>query len=265
MPKNTDVVKADENTALARPDFIHTGDRTGTEHITRDDVQMPRLALAQSLSPELDEKHARYIEDLKLGHLFNSLTGENFKGGPVEFHIVKAGSPRWVEFTPRDQGGGVKDPNVPPGDKRTEFTKDPTTGMSIPPIATKFYDFVVLLLPWDAVDPMSRFIALSFKSTGLKVAKQLNALIQFRNAPIYEGKYVVTSVDEQNAKGKFKNFQIKNAGWAASAEQVAALKAMYDNLKDTSVVIDRSDADLPDDPGIPPDGEGDTTFDPNAM
>lgn len=248
---STDLTTVD-TTALARPDFIKKS-KEGTEHITRDDIQMPRLALAQSLTPQLDPSSPLYIESLKLGDMFNSVTGENYGAGPLEFFVLRGDPPRWVEFIPREQGGGIKDPNVPFNDPRTQWGAGGET-----PTATKFYDFIALLLPWNADDPMSRFIALSFKSSGIKVAKALNTLIQNRSAALYAGKYTIRSVDEKSAKGKFKNYQIKNAGWSESPEQLDILKQLADNLKDRQINVDRANADMPD--SHEDDGTGDPTF-----
>lgn len=212
-----------------RPDFIETG-RTGTEHLTRDDIQMPRMGLAQQMSPELVEGDAKYIDGLKIGMLFNNLTQQVYGVGPLHFCILRADPPRGVEFYPRTEGGGIKDPNVPLNDPRMQFGPN-----GEPPVATKFYDFIVMLLPSREV------IALSFKSTGLKVAKQLNGLISLRNAPLYAGKYEIMTTMTSNTKGRFAVFQVKNAKWVEDKETYDYAKAAFNNLADKVIIIDRND------------------------
>lgn len=205
MAKNNEVAKVTEDTeAVARPDWI-TGPATGTEHITNADVAMPRLGLAQRMSPELDTSDPKYVEGLRNGDMFNTLTHEVYGKGPILFTILRADPPRGVEFNPLDEGGGVKDPNVPLDDPRMHFGPNGEK-----PIATKFYDYIVLLDPLAGGDITSRIVGLSFKSTGLKTARELNGLIKLRNAPIHAGVYALTTKEAQNQYGKFFVFAVAN-------------------------------------------------------
>jgi hypothetical protein len=196
MAKNDALTKKPDSDVTV-PDFLQDYVGKGLEHIQREDLQLPRLALAQGLSPQIDKDAPEYIEGLSLGDAFNSETGQVLGRGPWEIAIIRADPPRYVEFIPRDEGGGVKDPNVPPGDPRTEFTQD-EDGNAVPPKATKFYDFLAVFLD------NREMIALSFKSTGLKVARHLNTLMKLRqNIPMFMGKYSVRALMAQNSKGKF--------------------------------------------------------------
>jgi hypothetical protein len=247
--KSTDLATTG-STELARPSFLPTHDLRGTEHITKDDLQMPKLGLAQALSPQVQKTEPQYIAGLQVGQLFNNLTKHNYGEGPLEFTIIRADPPRFVEFIPRSEGGGVKDVNVPPNDPRTKFRTD-EAGKTIPPVATKFYDFVLLLLPTR--EP----IALSLKSTGLKVARQLNALMKLRNAPSFAGKYVMTTGTSKNAKGVFAVYQVQNAGWV-DEDTFNFCSQMYEAFKDKTLIIDReSDIHVP--------AGDDTDFDTSKM
>jgi len=258
--KSTDIAKRDEmGMTTSRPDFLKEGAR-GTEHIRREDLQMPRLGLAQSTSWQLDSAKPEYIEDLKLGQFYNDLTRKVYGPGPLEFTVVRADPPRWIEFYPRSEGGGVKDMNVPPNDPRTQFERD-DSGTSIPPKATKFYDFIIALLP------SRELIALSFKMTGLKAATQLNGLLKMRNADSFAGKYTLTAGQKTNAKGTFKVHVIKNSetvdeatsepGWV-SKDVYAWAEQVHEGLKDKNIIIDRAH--------VEGEGEGgDASFDPGNM
>lgn len=214
--------KADTSTALARPDWI-TGPATGTEHITQADVVMPRIGIAQKLSPELDEENPRYVPGLKNGDMFNSLTHEVYGKGPLTFAILRADAPRGVEFNPLEAGGGVKDPNVALDDPRMQFGPNGEK-----PIATKFYDFIVLLDPQAGGDVLSRIVGLSFKSTGIKAARELNGLIKLRSAPIHAGIYTLVTTEASNKYGKFYVPKVSNAGWVS--------RDVYDQLTPMAAV-----------------------------
>lgn len=243
--------------SLERPAFLQGEDSRGTSHLTKDDIQMPRLALAQSLTPQVADAK----EGFTTGVLFNSLTEEILGKGPLEFTVVRADAPRYIEFIPRDEGGGIRDYNVAPTDPRTQFTKDPETGKSIPPIATKFYDYIILMLPATPENFMDKIIALSLKSSGLKVAKTLNGLMRLRNAASFAGKYVLTTEMTQNAKGKFAIYKVKNAGWVDEPTYHLA-EQVYETLKDREIKIDRDEN--PDD-ADPEAAAGSTDFNPHQM
>lgn len=233
---------------LEKPSFAEKGDISGTEDIGRDDITLPRLTLAQSLSPELDEmKPGSYIEGLKLGDMFNTLTREVYGKGPLSVCVLRLSRPRWVEFIPRERGGGIKDPNVPPNDPRAQF--GPNGEM---PLATKFYDFIISLLPINVENPMERIVSMSLKSTQLKIARQWNGLIKMRNKPVYYGNYTIMSVDEQNTKGKYKNFAVRNAGEVKDKADYEVRKSLYEALRVLDVTIDMTSETNDSDVSFPP-------------
>lgn len=225
------------------PDYITKGDRRGIEDIGKADMLMPRLALAQALSPEVTEGDPNRIEGLKVGDLFNSLNGTIYGGRqPVFFQLVRKDKPRAMEFRPIDEGGGVIDPDVPLNDPRLKWGED---GQK--PQATLFRDYLALILPTNEL------IALSFKSSGIKVAKALNGKVAIRNRPIFAGIYAIWTDIELKPK-PHQVFKVDNAGWA-SPEQLKIGEQMFDNVKDFDMAssIDRSTTHGPDD------------FDPEAL
>lgn len=263
--QTAELVPAEESQALAvaesqalgqtaRPDFLEGVDDS-TAHIGREDIKMPRICIAQGLSPQIVEGDPKYIPGLQLGMLFNDLSKQIYGKGPIDFVVVASAPPRWIEFNPRDAGGGVKDMDVLPGDPRTKFRKDEVTGKSIPPIATMFYDYVILLLP--TLEP----VGLSLKSTGLKAARSLNGLIKLRSAPLYAGRYTMTVGRETNPKGTYGVYTFDNSktmdaqasmpGWP-SKDVYDKAKAAYLSLKGKTINVEREPGD-------------DDTFDPDSM
>lgn len=233
-----------------RPETAKKGDMTGRETIGRDDIQMPRLALSQALSPQLTEGNEKLIPGLKVGELFNDLTGEIYGKGPLYFAIIRRDRARGVQFAPIEEGGGVIDPDVPLDDPRMQFTT--VDGKRVKPVATKFYDFIIVLLGGNNVKPMTP-IALSFKGGGLKVAKQLAGLIQMRDAALFKGIYEVHVEIKQQPKPHYV-YVVKNAGWAGPQIE-GQLEEMFNVFKDKPLDISRepgADDDIPFDvPGQP--------------
>lgn len=215
------------------PAYIKDG-REGLETITKQDMLLPRLALAQALSPQVTDGDPNRVEGLKVGDLFNSLNNSIY-GREVHVQILRKDAPRAMEFRPVDDGGGVLDPNVPLNDPRLKWGADGEK-----PVATLFRDYIAVLLP------SRELISLSFKSSGIKVAKALNGLIAMRNKPIYAGRYVITTGVELKPK-PHQVFRVQNAGWVEEQDAILG-EQMYLAVKDLDVQVDRATPGTGDDP-----------------
>lgn len=232
MAKETGLVKKGD-VGLTVPEHLdkYKKDTRGTEHLEKKDVKMPRLSIAQKMSAQIESSSTKYIEDLEFLDLFNDLTGEIYRERPLQFTIIKADPPRAIEFVPMDEGGGIRDFNVPMSDARTQWHGNER------PLATVFYDYVLALLP--SREP----IVLSLKSTNLKTARQLNGLMKLRGLPCFTGLYELTVTKEANDKGQtWGTYTIRNAGFV-DAETAAWGEEAYEGLKDKAIEIDREPED----------------------
>jgi hypothetical protein len=217
--------------AASRPAWLTEEKITGLDHIGADDMEMPRLAVAQLTSKQILKGHELYIQGLEFGQYFNSVTGEVYGEGALTFSVLRADPPRAIEFTPIDEGGGVVDMDVPLDDSRLDFTVD-GDGKKQKPVATKFYDFIIML--W----PTKEIIALSFKSSGLRVAKKLNFLMRQRSGPPWVGVYSLKAVQKTDAKGTYAIHVLDNHenGWV-NDEQRSIAKDASDGLANKKVKI----------------------------
>jgi len=201
----------------------------GMESMEREDLQIPRLCLAQGLSPQLVKSKPEYIEGLTMGDAFNDITQEIYGQGPWEMAVIRRDPPRYVQFRPREEGGGVIDPRVPANDPRTQFGPKGEK-----PVATKFYDYIVVFLE------TKEMIALSFKSTGVKVAKKFNTLMKLRGPiPMFMGKYQFSTILVDGPKGSYAQLQITNAGFVTDEKTLSFLAEQFDAVKDKPVQFDR--------------------------
>lgn len=244
--KKTGLATTGGEVALARPSWLPDSE-VGTEHIGKEDISPPRLTVAQSLHDETREGTPRYIEGLKEAMMFNNMSREIY-GNELDIVIVRADPPRYIEFHPRDQGGGVKEMNVPPNDPRTRFQDGK------PPVAQKFYDYLCIIYPFNAENIGDQLVSLSFKSTGLKVATRLNYLIKMRRAPLFAGLYRLRSGMTSNKKGTFAEITVArspiNNGWVSKEEpedgsapiEVELLAGMFEGLKTAAITYDREDS-----------------------
>lgn len=266
--------------ALAeRRSFIDATDKTGTEDITANDIQLPRLAIAQGLSPQMIPGDSRHIPGLQMFELFNDLTGTRYGQGPLYFIPLRR-EVRYIEFEPRVKGqqggGGVIDLNVPPNDPRTFWTwstpelKAQGKKADVPPRATKFTEFVVLLLRPDGQPEMIMLSIAEKNKHNTRAAKRLTSFIKQQamrganSAPIYGCQYTVESKAEKFTEGTAGIFVINQAGrlddprqddasWKRSAALFNFAKEAAASLAGKTIVVQREP------------GDEDVDFDPEAL
>jgi hypothetical protein len=245
----SEIAKAETQAISKRESFIAEGDVTGTEGITADELRLPRLSIAQGLSDQIIKGSSKYIKGLELTEMFNDLSGENYHNGPIEFVVAKRDVKR-IEFIPRSEGGGVRDLDVPPNDPRCQWTVE--DGKKVPPKATKFTEFVILMLKEDAAPEP---IMLSIKDTNKwnrQAAGDLSSWIKFARKPIYAGLYRISSKAEKNSKGTFgipvvekvtllDNPDVDDATWEKNRIIYEYAKAFSKELEGKKIVVERED------------------------
>lgn len=201
-------VDADEFAAYAN---------AGRENVTTRDMIIPRLAILQKLSPQIDKKNggAQFIEGAEVGDIVDVTTGDLFKEGlhflPCYFIT------QWLEWAPRKSGKGLiathDDDKVLQGctqnDKKQWVNK---AGNYIAQTA-QFYG---LNLSVEGV-PRPSFIPMA--SSQLKAARKWNTLagseLLTRKdgssfiAPLFYRTYELTSGEESNSEGDWM-------GWVVS-------------------------------------------------
>lgn len=243
----TDLVTFGDITGtLERPKALDPNDRSGTEDIGTNDIRLPRLSIAQGLSPQMTPGDGQYIESLKVFDMFNDLTSEVYGKGPLTFVPVRR-DVRRIEFRPRSEGGGIIDPDVPANDPRLLWTVE--DGVRVSPRATTFVEFVILLLQAGKVPEP---IVLSISGTNKwnrRASDQLTTFIKLRNAAIYAGLYKVdTLTPAKNDKGTFGVPVCKNAGFIpvdtpSGAALYAYAKDFHEALQGKTVVVQREPGD----------------------
>ncbi len=228
--KKTDALEKKGPSALAIPEYLKgfEGVKTGTEHIGKEDMQMPRVRIAQKMSHQLEKTDAKYIEGLEFGQVFNDVTGVIYET-PLKFTVIRADAPRAIEFRPFDEGGGVIDLNVPINDPRTRWHG------SERPQATVFYDYFLMLVP------SLELAALSLKQyEGHRLAQRLNSLMKLRFGPPFTQLYELDVIVETNDKGTFGVYTVKNAG-AVSEEVLKLSEGSFNEFKDKPVLDHEKD------------------------
>jgi len=243
-----------------RPDFMAEGDATGTEGITAADIRLPRLAIAQQMSPQMLEGDSKQITGLRMSDLFNTLTGQIYGRGPVTF-IPIARSVRRIEFDPKDKKK-ILDWNVPANDPRNEWGEaEEPGGKGTPPRATKYVDYIVFAATGEPGDA-PEILILSIKTTNKwakEAASKLDGLIHAhahkgkKSVPIYGVAYELRTGIEKNDNGTFGVPIIGQVGYVSYQPLFKACEQYAQEIKGKSFAADDVET------------EGDTDFDTDKM
>ena len=205
------------------PDYIPKS-RRGFEDTQQSDLMIPRLALAQALSPQVTEGDPARIEGLQVGDLFNSVTGQRY-GKEVFVQVLRKMPLRAMEFRSVDDGGGVVDPNVPIGDPRLAWGNSGDKKADKPQ-ATLFRDFLAVVLPQREI------IALSFKSSGISTAKTLWGLATMANRDCFAVRLRISTGVKLTPK-PHQIYKVEQAGWV-SREDFTLGEEMHEAVRGIS-------------------------------
>lgn len=202
----------------------------GYENQTAEDRAMQFISIIQALSPQLDESHAAFIEDAKVGDLFNTVTNELIPQG-AEF-IPAITEHVYVEWVPRSEGGGfvarhaLDSPVVAKAKASYKFGEWKTEAGN--DLIETFYLFGVLILDGTLTPAV-----IAFSKTKIKVYKSWNTkTLAFQvqtedgrrqTPPLFAHRVALGSVNDQNPKGKFKNFSLAPAEGTLGASLIRDL------------------------------------------
>lgn len=211
------------STAIAEFDYGKDAG-AGYEGQTADDMLVPFLTVLQGLSPQVQEEDTNF----KVGQLFNTVSQEAFDGKKGVEVIPLASQHVFVEWTPRDQGGGfvkVHDLDSPTVAEAREnspkFGKFNTAyNDDNEPIGNDLVEtYYLYALTVDGDDPGS-LVVIAFTSTKIKVFKRWNTRVKMFSLqteggkvtpPLFAHKVRITTAKDKNNKGEFFNFVLDPA------------------------------------------------------
>lgn len=246
-----EIVKREPQQLTKAPDYLSDLiPQEGFEEVGAGDVKIPRLALAQALSPQIDSTEPNYIPGLEKGDFFNTMSGENF-GPEVKFvPLLKFGNR--IFFRDKKKGGGIicRSDDMINGSVERGTYEDGTYGgkcFTCPmsqfgsakdgkgkgTACSEFKNFPVLIvLENGRVDPASLVVA-SMKSSAIDAAKDLTGKARARRlpndkpAPMYAGVYSMINKPKKYTEGTTLVPIIDNAGWINDGDK-HTVKSAFD-------------------------------------
>ena len=216
------------------PAFLNKGAVRGSEHVTQEDLVIPRLELVQSLSPCRKKTDQMYIEGAEEGMMFNSVTRELY--GSDVIVVPVAFRKEYLLWKDRKKGGGFKGafPTIEAAQNAREALED---GDDVEMSDTAQH-FCLLVHPDNRIEE----IVMSLAKSKLKTSRLWNSLIRIAEVDSFAKSYKVSGVEQTNANGdNFYGFNIvvnkfvdepiyRRAEKLYAAIETGAVKASTDGL-----------------------------------
>jgi hypothetical protein len=247
--------KKDELTTISKgeieqvPEFLQSekGSQLGLEQVEQGDLLLPRLGICQALSPQRRKTDSSYIEGLVEGQLFNTVTNEIY-GEELEVYMLFFFRNR-MKFFPIDEGGGIDCLSAngidggrisPDGCSICKFSHwgngvTKGEGSNDAPLCTMYANFLAMTV--SDLHPL----AISYKSTGLKISKKFLAEVRLSNMPMFAKKYKICSTTMRDGSNEWFEKKIITMGFVKESEIYNRLKEQFESMKDMAVTIKGDD------------------------
>jgi len=199
----------------------HAG--VGMENVSADDLQIPFLQLVQTNSAEVDKGHpdhaTKSIAGVEAGDIINTVSRkviskyeENLPVIPITY------SKAFVEWRPRDQGGGMiqvhADANILTSCTKNESFKDILeNGNEI--VTTAYYVVMYKDVEWEKAIIAMQATQLKKSRTWLSKIASIKLKDGDGNrfqAPIFSHSYNLSSITESNNRGSWFGWKIELDG-----------------------------------------------------
>lgn len=211
--KSTAVAKPAEGGAVAVYDYGEYAN-AGFENTTQDDFSIPFLDILQGQSPEVES-----LPSAKPGMFHNTVTDDVFDGKEGVSVVVVATAHEFVEWKPRNQGGGIVGRHAVDSEivatARMEAEKfNELRTLEGNDLVETFYAYLILNLPEGPLP-----IVLSCSSTRIKPYKAMMTKANMIMIPTPDGKrkikpplfahkFRLTTAKRKNADGEWHTFEV---------------------------------------------------------
>ncbi len=254
--------------AVALPDYLsgYAGP-TGTENIDSGDVNIPRLKLAQGLTPEVKDG---LVKD---GDMFHSITKQVLiPKGQAGIVVPVAYVKEYILWRDMQDGGGIfarakrviengvvrykwdhpneefehkvkgvvkvkwKTKGYIDEDGLDKFGSSVTSEPDSVPAANEHLNYIFMMPDAD-----EQLVAVSFSRTAASKAKDLNAMLKMGAAPMFARQFQLAAIAQTNDSGQeFYNYSIRPAGFVPNQDLFTRLQKMHLEMRD-KVQVDFSD------------------------
>ena len=242
--KKADVVEFD-------PSMFEADAGEGVSNMGQDDLALPFLKILSGLDPLLDE-----LDHAKRGDLYNTVSGQVYKGKDGIRVIPCAYQRRYIQWAPRGSGSGAPtaiyetQQDCPKVQRSKDDNKDYVVGGDGEYIEETHQHFVLILNEDGSVETA----LIAMKSTALKKSRKWNSMMssitmQGKNGPFtpprYSQVYPMTTLQEENSKGSWHNWEMTREGPVSDGAVYSRAKDFYNSINSGDVIVKHQDDSAP--------------------
>jgi hypothetical protein len=203
------------------------------------EMQIPFVRILQAMSPQLKKREAEYIEGSEQGDMFNTVTKQHWTGEDGITVIPCYQTTKYLEFTPRDQGGGFRG-EIAATDSVLQKTERQGAKEMLPNgnelvKSDQHYCLVV------EADGTYQPVVIDMKSSQLKVSRRWKTQIAMQKIkhpktgamitpPLFATQWKFTTIEESNDQGSWFNYQIEKVGLLESRDLMLEAKSFRDSV-----------------------------------
>ena len=213
------VTKKEDNLPSAIEDEIFETAGDGIDYDTSE-LQIPFLRLVQAMSPQLKKTDPKFISGCSQGDMFNTVTGQFWDGEEGVTVIPCFQETKYLEFIPRDQGGGFVGEIAPDNPaikqaKREGNKEILSNGNEL----VKSDQHYCIVLDGD----IPQLAIMDMKVSQLKVSRRWKTQIAMQKVKdkngilrvpaVYANMWKFKSVEESNDQGTFFNWTFDRVGF----------------------------------------------------
>ena len=203
------------------------------------EMQIPFLRVLQALSPQLNKKKPEHIDGAASGDMFNTVTNEYWDGEEGVTIVPCYQTTKYLEFTPREQGGGFRG-EIPANDPVLTRTERQGAKEILPTgneLVKSDQHYCLLLGADGSFQP----VVVDMKSTQLKVSRRWKTQIamqkiphpktgQLITPPVFATAWKLTTTEESNDQGSWANYQIEKVGLVDNRDILLEAKSFRDSV-----------------------------------
>jgi hypothetical protein len=236
---NTAVAKAKEtavSTEVLDDIFEYAGEGASFDS---SEMQIPFVRLLQALSPQLNKKKSEYIEGASAGDAFNNVTNQYWDGETGIKVIPCFQTTKYLEFVPRDMGGGFKG-EIPANSPLLQQTTRSGSKEILPSgneLVKSDQHFCLIVEEDGSFQP----VVIDMKSTQLKVSRRWKTQIamqkvknpktgELKTPPVFATMWRLYSVEESNDQGSWGNWQVERIGLVENRDLLLEAKSFRDSI-----------------------------------
>jgi hypothetical protein len=203
------------------------------------EMQIPFIRVLQALSPQLNKKKPEYIEGASQGDLFNTVTRQVWSGEEGIVVVPCYQVTKYLEFVPRDSGGGFKG-EISPSSSALQATVRQGSKEILPngnELVKSDQHFCLVLDGEGGYLPA----VVDMKSTQLKVSRRWKTNIAMQKVKnpktgamitpaVYATRWKLTTTEESNDQGSWNNYLVEKVGLVEDRNLFLEAKAFRESI-----------------------------------